>query len=113
MHTLLATISLSVLGVCVRASPLAQAPVQPPTDACGPKAASPGDPTDSCFTKPASVDTASAFGIIGSTDGSFRQSYDWSVCDPVLTQICDQMFATNFTTNAVRIVSFLLDPYTE
>lgn len=91
----------SLLALSVGASPLAQAATGPSTDACGPNVQVSGDPTDSCSTAPPTVTSAGSFGVIGSSVGGRFQSYDWGPCTPVIDQICNQMFAPNFATDAV------------
>lgn len=61
---------------------------------------SPSNPADSCFSKPAVLDSAAAFGVLTSYnddgDSSDRDhpatSCDWAVCDPSIDLICNQMF---------------------
>lgn len=71
------------------------------TAKCDPAVQIPGKPFDSCDTKPPLVDTAAAFGIVGQPLDREKPGYDWSVCDPVIPMICDQMAAADTTASRV------------
>lgn len=105
MFPSLSAVTISIFfALSTNASPLAQAAPSPAKDACGPQVSVPGDPRDSCHTKPPTLDIgspAAAFAMnpIPYTTGN-PNYYRWGTqCAPLVDQICTNMFASNFTAN--------------
>lgn len=104
MRLINAAAAASTIILYANAAPQAQAPA---TDNCGPSVQAKGDPSDTCTAKPATVSAPAAFGVVGFTpvDGSVEFSYDWSSCDPTVSQICGMMTANNVIKDAWHFVN--------
>lgn len=79
-----------IFALAVRAAPTKY-------DECGPTTQIPTDPADSCSTAPPVSDSSIAFGVTPLGD-NIPIIFDWTICYPVVTTICDTM-ANSTTVN--------------
>lgn len=92
----------SIVTLSLTHSPFAQALAARAPDACGPKVSQADDPKDTCSTKPLIAKTTETFGItVNTTTDSKTHAVDWATCDPLIAEICEDMFAPNMKMNIV------------
>ncbi|KAG7008647.1 hypothetical protein G7Y79_00004g012310 [Physcia stellaris] len=90
----------SIVTLSLTHSPFAQALAARAPDACGPKVSQADDPKDTCSTKPLIAQTPETFGItVNTTTDSKTHAVDWATCDPLIAEICEDMFAPDMKMN--------------
>ena len=113
MHSISAALA-SILISYTNAAP-STGPARTP-DKCGPLIQNPGDPTDTCTSKPLTVTRPAAFGVLGFVpdlpgfspadgDAQIPFPYDWSSCNPTVTQVCAAMTAPDVQKNTWHFIN--------